>query len=166
MDSEIRKFSQRWIFKLRWDYHIIPTNEEITAYSKALIICAKADGTLAEAERDWVIGYIAAVGGSEDLIELLKNYDGNDNIQEFLLLSPAMAKIRKCLIYDAISACDADGDFNDAERAKVRSMGEILQLSQEDFEQIENLYFQSKELFTTRINLLFADGKPEYSTPR
>lgn len=166
MNSDIRKLSQRWIFKLRWDYYIIPMNEEITAYSKALIICAKGDGTLAEAERDWVLGYIAAVGGSEDLIELLKNYEGNDNIQEFLLLSPAMGKIRKCLIYDAISACDADGDFNDAERAKIISMAETLQLSQEDVEQIENLYFQSKELFTTRLNLLFSDGKPEYSTPR
>lgn len=157
MDSNLQKIVYSWIYKERWGFNTVPPTEEIAAYSKALAICAKGDGTLSQAERDWIIGYVATTGGDADLIELLKTYEGNDNLEE---LVSTVEKGKRCLVYDAIIACCADKKFDESERSKVKFIAENIGISQEIVEQIEGLYHEERKLFEKRISLLFPDGKP------
>ncbi|KAF3884078.1 hypothetical protein AB0758_33055 [Tolypothrix bouteillei VB521301_2] len=157
MDSDLKKIVYSWIYKERWGFNTVPPTEEIAAYSKALAICAKGNGTLSQAEREWIIGYVATTGGDANLIELLKTYEGNDNLEE---LASTVEAGKRCLVYDAIAACCADKDFDDSERSKVKLIAETLGISQEIVEQIEDLYHEERKLFEKRMNLLFPDKKP------
>jgi hypothetical protein len=47
---------------------------------KSLLICANGDNEITLSERDWVVGYAAAYGAPEQLVEALKNYQGDEGI--------------------------------------------------------------------------------------
>lgn len=61
-----------------------PPQGAIEAFAKALLIAAKGDREISQAERDWVVGLTAAKGASEKLIEELKNYQADEDIDQVI----------------------------------------------------------------------------------
>ncbi|MGH8908868.1 MAG: hypothetical protein ACRD0K_20835 [Egibacteraceae bacterium] len=59
------------------------------SHFKCLLIRAKGGGTLAPRERDWILGFCAATGGSDELIEELASYPATEEVRDVLNQSAA-----------------------------------------------------------------------------
>jgi len=151
-----------WLFKEQWNFSEIPTEMVFSTYMKALLICANGDGILTDEERNWVIGYCAALGAPNSVIEQLKIYEANEDINE-IISNCKIVNIegsKRSLIYDAVRASTADGEYHPNEKAVVRKMAEKLGISEEVVNQIEEIYAEEVRIREKRINLIFPDGTP------
>ncbi|BAZ49165.1 hypothetical protein NIES4103_17760 [Nostoc sp. NIES-4103] len=149
-----------WLFKERYGFKQLPSDLAYEAYLKALMICANGDGTLADEERDWVIGYGCAYDCSPEIIEELKVYKADEDIETVISGDFAASDSRYFLIYDAIQACCADGEYSEKERAVVLKGAKKLGISEEEFQQIEEIYLETVQLHQKRLAVLFPKGAP------
>lgn len=149
-----------WLFKERYGFKQLPSDLAYEAYLKALMICANGDGTLADEERDWVIGYGCAYDCNPAIIEQLKVYKADEDIETVISGDFAASDSRYFLIYDAIQACCADGEYSEKERAIVLKGAKKLGISEEEFQQIEEIYLETVQLHQKRLAVLFPKGAP------
>src|SRR5438094_10096664 len=66
--QSVREIIARWLFKEQWNFTAIPPQEDFYAYSHACLAGASGDGHLADAERDWIVGYFTTIGMPEEFI--------------------------------------------------------------------------------------------------
>lgn len=156
----IRKTIGDWVYRHLVNFKHQPDDDVIEPFAKALLIAAKGDRVLSQAERDWVVGLTAAKGGSEQLIEELKNYSADEDIEQVISSHPFSNQGRRALIYTAIQACAADSEYNEAEKASVRKIADKLEVSEDVVKQLEDLYEEEKAQLTKRVKLLYPDGHP------
>jgi hypothetical protein len=62
--EDIRKIIGEWVYKYTLNFKQ-PPQGAIEAFAKALLIAAKGDSVISQAERDWVVGLTAAKGASD-----------------------------------------------------------------------------------------------------
>ena len=62
--EDIRKIIGEWVYKYSLNFKQ-PPQGAIEAFAKALLIAAKGDSVISQAERDWVVGLTAAQGASD-----------------------------------------------------------------------------------------------------
>ena len=62
--EDIRKIIGEWVYKYTLNFKQLPQGA-IEAFAKALLIAAKGDSVISQAERDWVVGLTAAQGASD-----------------------------------------------------------------------------------------------------
>lgn len=62
--EDIRKIIGEWVYKYTLNFKQ-PPQGAIEAFAKALLIAAKGDSVISQAERDWVVGLTAAQGASD-----------------------------------------------------------------------------------------------------
>ncbi|GET44404.1 TerB family tellurite resistance protein [Microseira wollei] len=155
-----RKMIGNWFYRQSLNFKQQPADDVIEYFAKALLIAAKGDRVLSQAERDWVVGLTAAKGGSEQLIEELKNYSADEDVEQVIASHPFSDQGRRTLIYTAIQACGADGEYNEAEKACIRKIAALLKVSEDVVKEIEELCEQEKAQFQKRIKLLYPDGHP------
>ncbi len=156
--KDSRKLAGAWVYKHLQGANKQLPDEAIGTFAKALLIAAKGDSVLSQDERDWVIGLTAAKGASEALLAELETYSGDEDIESLLQSNPVSNKSRRNLIYTAIQASDADGTYNEGEKAAIRSIASKLEISEDVVAELENFYQKEKELFDNKISLLFPDG--------
>ena len=149
-----------WLFYQRYSFHKVPNDEEYNSYLKSLLICANGDGTLAPEERDWVVGFASAFGASDSLVEELKSYKADEDIEKIISSTPVANASRRSLVYNAIMACSADGEYSDPERATITKMVAKLGISQDTVEQIERICLEEIELREKRVKLMYPEGAP------
>lgn len=149
-----------WLFKERYGFKQVPSDVAYEAYLKSLLICANGDGTLADAERDWIIGYGSAYDCNPAIIEQLKVYKADEDIETVIAGDFAASDSRRFLIYDAIQACCADGEYSEKERAVVLKGAKKLGISEEVFQQIEEIYLETVELHKKRLAVMYPNGTP------
>ncbi|SRR5579883_1244908 len=157
--DETRKIIGEWVYKYTLNLQL-PPQESIEAFAKALLIAAKGDRVISQEERDWVIGLTAAKGASQQLIEELKHYEADEDIDQVISRHPFSNQGRRALIYTAIQACGADSEYNDPEKASIRKIAAKLEISEDVVKQLEELCEEEKAQFTKRINLLYPNGLP------
>ncbi|WP_445250392.1 hypothetical protein, partial [Microcoleus sp. OTE_8_concoct_300] len=119
-----------WLFYQRYTFRKLPNHEEYNSYIKSLLICANGDGTLAPEERDWVVGFACSLCAPDSLVEELKSYKADEDIEKMISNTPIANASRRFLVYDAIMACSADGEYSDPERATITKMAAKLGISQ------------------------------------
>lgn len=130
-------------------------------YCKALLVCANGDGRLTPPERDWVLGFASVIGASESLMRELAEYPATDDIKELIAHDDSVnAHGRRALIYDALQACDADDELNEAERAAVHRMAKIMGVEPGVVSALESVQRDTRALRQRRTALLFPDGAP------
>jgi hypothetical protein len=151
-----------WLIKEKLNFDKIPNPDAYDGYLKSVLVCANGDGTLTAAERDWVIGFAVAFGASDSLIEKLKSYPANEDIEQLISASPASDGSRRFLIYDAIKACSADGQYSEPERATVIKMANKLGVNQDVVQQIEQICVEEASLRLKRLELMYPDGIPVF----
>jgi tellurite resistance protein len=161
MTSEnTRQLIGNWIFKNLLKFNQRVDDESLESFTKALLIAAKGDQELSQAERDWVIGLTAAKGASEELIEKLKTYEADEDLDQVVSSNSTTNQGRRSLIYQAIQACDSDGEYSPGEKASIRGIAAKLEISEDVVQKLEMVYQEEKELLDKKIKLLFPEGTP------
>jgi uncharacterized membrane protein YebE (DUF533 family) len=156
--KDSRKLAGAWVYKHLQGANKQLPDEAIGTFAKALLIAAKGDNVLSPDERDWVIGLTAAKGASEALLAELETYDGDEDIESLLQSNPVSNKSRRNLIYTAIQASDADGTYNEGEKAAIRNIAAKLGIGEDIVVKLEEFYQKEKEFFAAKITLLFPEG--------
>ncbi|MDQ6613375.1 MAG: hypothetical protein M3083_01050 [Actinomycetota bacterium] len=133
------------------------SDEENLEYGKALLIAAKGDGQLTDAERDWTLGYAICAGNSAENIQTLRSYAGDDDFEDLFTRGIQQIARRVC-ICDAIRACGSDGDLAPGELAAVHRMGKRLSVPSEVVDEFVEIYNEEQALKARRIKLAFPDG--------
>lgn len=149
-----------WLFKEKFTFNKGPTSKGYEGYLKSLLICANGDGKLAPEERDWVVGYASAYGAPDSLVEVLKSYEATEDIEKVISLTVESDGSRRYLVYDAIKACSADGEYSDPERATVAKMAAKLGISTDLVKQIEQICIEEAKLREKRLALMYPEGPP------
>jgi uncharacterized tellurite resistance protein B-like protein len=155
------EIGDRWFLHFDRGFEDKPSDPDYDSYYKALLCCANGDGTLTPEEREWVIGYCAASGGSDQLVEELRRYPATDYIHVVMSKSAHVSNDgARCLVLDALRASAADGDLNAGELKVIRRMATQLNVSAHAVNRLEQLYAEEQALREKRVNLLFPDGNP------
>ena len=149
-----------WLFNEKCGFKDIPGFPAFDSYMKALLICANGDNELTQAERDWVVGMASAYEAPAQLIEELKSYKADEDIDAVISRDAAANACRRYLVYDAIKACSADGEYSSGERKTVTKMAAKLGLDSEIVKQIEEICIEDTLLREKRLAMLFATGTP------
>ncbi|MEH1828870.1 MAG: TerB family tellurite resistance protein [Nostoc sp.] len=155
--TDTRKIIGDWVYKYTLNFKQ-PPQGAIEAFAKALLIAAKGDSVISQAERDWVVGLTAAKGASEKLIEELQNYQANEDIEQVLSKDSIADGAREALLYTAIEASAADGEYNDGEKASVRKIAARLGVSENVVQELEAHYAEDRALFKKKIKTLYPNG--------
>jgi len=155
-----REHGLLWLFKDKTNFRTLPEADAFESYMKAVLICANGDGKLALEERNWAVGHAAAFGAPDWLVDALKSYEADEDIEQIISATPASSASRRFLVYDAIRACSADGEYNDRERAMVTRMAAKLGLSEELVRQIEEVCLEEARLRDKRLKLVYPEGPP------
>ena len=155
---DVEQDARQWIMNELYGMKTIPANEDYEALIKAVLICTKGDGVLALEERNWVAGRAAAyhIPG----YELAKTYEPNEDLLDVLRQTPTLGSSPRVIIYIAIQACAADGEYNSGEQAAVRKLAKYIGIEEDVVTQIEEFYMEEAKIREKRIVLMFPDGIP------
>jgi uncharacterized membrane protein YebE (DUF533 family) len=129
-------------------------------YFKALLSCANGDGTITDEERDWVIGLADACGCGAEILEKLRVYEANEDIETLVSRSHTSNESRRWVIYDAIKACSADKDYSERERDTVLKEAKKLGISEDVVKQIEEICLEEAKIREKRLSLMYPNGSP------
>ena len=149
-----------WLFREKFTFNKVPSSQLFDGYFKSLLICVNGDGQLTSKERDWVVGYAAAYGASDFLIEELKSYAASEDIDQIVSQNEVSDSSRRYLIYDAIQACGADGEYSEPEQATVIKMAAKLGIPERIVNEIESIYLEEANLREKRLACMYPSGTP------
>jgi uncharacterized membrane protein YebE (DUF533 family) len=149
-----------WLLKEKYSFRKSASPENYDSYLKSILICANGDGRLAPEERDWVVGFASAFSASDSLVEELKSYKADEDIEKVISNAPVANALRRYLVYDTIMACSADAEYSDQERATISKMAAKLGISQDIVEQIEKICIEEIKLREKRVKLMYPEGAP------
>lgn len=157
--SDMDRDGMLWLINQLYGIKTIPPAQDYETFIKAALICAKGDGVLAPEERSWVAGRAAALRNPG--YELAKSYPADEDLLEVLSNSSTVNKTgRRLIIYVAIQACAADGNYHDEERAKIIQMAKSLGIEEDVVKQIEEICIEEAKMREKRIGLIFPEGAP------
>lgn len=157
---DARQLAARWFYKRYYGFATKPPADGQAAHGRALLCCANGDGTLSEAERDWVLGYSAAKGYDASLLEELSHYPANEDIVAVVESHPALNNNRLCLVHDALCACLADGALADSEWKTVLRMAAKLGVAEAEVIAIRDAIAAETSAIEARIKLIYPKGIP------
>ena len=149
-----------WLFKDKFSFKEVPEPLAYDSYLKSLLICANGDNELTPAERDWVVGYASAYCAPDEVVEQLKSYKADEDIDSIISRERAANASRRYLVYDAIKACSADGEYSSGERETVAKMAAILGIDSDILKQIEEICVEEAKLREKRLALMYPTGAP------
>jgi len=141
-----------WIMDELYGIQELPPEEDYETFTKAVLICAKGDGTISPEERAWFAGRSAAYQDIKSY-ELATSYAGDDDLQKVLAGSSNVAsrKGRLITIYVAIQACSSDGEYHPGEQQKIHQMAELLGIEESVVRELEQLSVEEAEMRKKRI---------------
>ena len=150
-----------WLLRQMWGFPAGVPEDERLEYLRMIMACARADGTLAIGERDWVIGYGAACGAHQSTVDALESYDGDEDPAAIIDRNqPASASWARVAVFDAIRAASADHDYHDDEREAVRRLAARLGIDEAVVAELEAVHQAEEELKARRVALVFGPDVP------
>jgi tellurite resistance protein len=150
-----------WLLREMWDFPSGVPEDDRVDYLKVIMACAQGSGELAQAEKDWVIGYGAACGAHQSTVDALEAYEGGEDVVEILERNMPVAETwGRVAVFDAIRASGADGALNDDERDQIRRVADRLGVRAETLAAIEALCDDEQALKRRRIDLVFGSDIP------
>lgn len=148
-----KEIAARWTAAELWDADGPMDQSVLLDFFKALIVCCNADDNLTPAEREWCVGYAAAVGASEETLAELRDYTGGDDITMFFDRGLQWATAPRTVIYESIRACASDADYNQREKDKIARMADLLDVGADEVAELEQLHFDEKELRARKLTI-------------
>lgn len=133
----------------------------LEGFAKAMIICAAGDGELAPAELEWIVGFTANSGGTDELLQELRALDPSKlDPMELLAKTERPGLFVHSLVYNAICAADADGVLEPGEVQTIHAMAMVLGLPEEQVDGLFALHRDEKALRERKLATLFPNGHP------
>ncbi|MGB3514001.1 MAG: hypothetical protein WBA93_33305 [Microcoleaceae cyanobacterium] len=163
MTTDYQRKGNFWLFSRMYGFNMVPDRDEDWAtVGKATLVCAKGDGVLAPAERDWQISYFSALGAPEFVLKELETYEANDDLVEIFENSSDRIKnlVQKDVVYQAIKASAADGEYSEGEHEKICKMAKLLGVTSEEVDQLVELRKEEEQLRQKRIKLIYPNQTP------
>jgi len=160
MQDVASAFYYREHFGFRWP--LWKSNpDDATRMAEALVAVAAADGELSGPERDWVTGYFAVKGYGPKVFDAIQQAAPRP-VEELveMMQQGTLTFAGRILLYDAIRACSADGDYHEGERAAIHALGKALGIADDVIAQIEGLVEEEEAQKAKRIALLMPEGHP------
>jgi tellurite resistance protein len=153
--SSLKTDATLWMMDELYGIKEVPPDQDAEAFTKAVLICSKGDGTISPEERAWFVGCSAAYQNTKGY-ELAKIYAGDDDLQEVLAGSfhVASRKGRLIIIYVAIQTCSADGEYHSEEQQKIHQMAAHLGVEESVVREIEQLCLEEAEMRKKRLAIL------------
>ncbi|HEY6078751.1 MAG TPA: hypothetical protein VIW29_08105 [Polyangiaceae bacterium] len=160
--SPARQLAAAWYFNELWGWspQEVPPPEALSAFMKALLVCANGDGRLSDEERRWVLERAAIAGATDSSLEELSQYDADDDIEALLAATGDTNETRPSLIYAAIKAASADRDYADAERRVIGQAARALGVESAEVAAIERIVRREERLKQERLCICFPEGNP------
>ncbi len=152
---ELAGLKKSWIFQEYYGFPSPPEAADCTYYGKSLLCIANADGTLADEERRWIMGFSYTNGVSWAEVATWKDYEANDSVAELLAKRPMLNFVGRSAVYDAIRACAADGEYSAEEQAMVRRVGATLGFGEGEVAAIESAWRAESGAKQKRIDAIF-----------
>lgn len=122
-------------------------------FAKATLLCAGGNAALTEQERDWHLGYRAAAGDSEVVLEAVRTYDDSDRIEDIAAL-PAMRVTVRAMIFDALRMCGSDGPLTEEELARILDAAGRIGVSRDVVAQLRAVIADANALRRRRYELV------------
>ncbi len=123
-------------------------------YGKALLVIAGADGAVSKPEYDWLIAHQRKFGATDEVIAEYENFDYRSADLDALLAEVRVDvetwSAAPHLIYHAIQMCGSDGEYAEAERAKVAQAAETLGVPADIVLTLEALIAMEKAVYDMR----------------
>ncbi len=146
-----------WIFNYLFGFSELPDKEVDDLFNEAALLCSGGDGEVSGEELQWLLGFAAAKGADRDALSRLEEM--SSSIDTTLINTMEIPeKLKKALIYCAISASSADGIYHVMEGEMIRKIANKMGVSDYIVEQIEDVCEREDELRLRRIQLLFPKG--------
>jgi hypothetical protein len=149
-----------WLLREYLNFKSKPPVSDYENYGKALITCANGDGRITTEEREFVLGYFDAFGCEPQVLDILRTYDGGEEMGEIINRSPLLQATARASVYDAIRACMADGELHDEEKKTISKMASTLGLDDFDVQELIDVYIQELEVKEKRQRLTYPEGQP------
>jgi len=164
---EVSERAAAWTAKTQWDFDELPHPDGFRFYMSSVMFCAASDGVLDPKERNWVLGYAAALGAPTELIrdlermsaQSLKVQNLGPDFEKFCQRTDKRsAAAKRGIIYDAIRAASADGVFAVDERKSVVDLAVKFGLSKEVVIELEALVAEEKKIKERKAGLVHRFG--------
>jgi tellurite resistance protein len=133
----------------------------LEGFAKAMVLCAAGDGELSPAEREWILGFSANAGATDELLQELRTLDPRtlDPIK-LLQQTERPGLFVHALVYHAIKASDADGMLEPGEVQTIRAMAMLFELSAAEVDGLFELHAEEKAFQLRKMARLFPNGHP------
>jgi tellurite resistance protein len=133
----------------------------LEGFAKAMMICAAGDGQLAPQELEWILGFVANAGGTDELLQDLRNLDpATLDPMKLLAQTERPGLFVHALVYHAIVASDADGVLEPGEAMTIRAMASILGVTNEQIDALFALQADERAFNQRKMAVLFPNGHP------
>ncbi len=133
----------------------------LEGFAKAMLLCASGDGELADAERNWILGFVANSGATYELLEELRTLQPGDlNPMDLLQKTERPGLFTHALIYYAIKASDADGVLDPSELGTIKLMAQVLGVDEGTVDSLVDFHREEQAFQTRKTQLLFPNGHP------
>jgi signal transduction histidine kinase len=159
----------RWV---GWESWEVPaeaydqlTDEDNLNHAKAVILCAGGGEQINQRERDWLLGYHAAAGTADWVLELVATYDGGEPLGP-IMDQPSMTQTRRGVLHDALRMCAADGDLRPDEVARLLAGSDAMGVDRQVFAELRGIVAQESTLRRRRYELVVAPALPGLVSPR
>jgi tellurite resistance protein len=160
MSEDVRITAAKWFYQHDQRFKVLPPMDIFEVYAKSLMCCANADGKLVPAEREWVCGYFASQNAPQAFIDELRRYPADEDVLKLVAKFPAVDGSRRSLLFDAIRASSADGEFHEKERAAIEKLADKFGISKAELKTIEQAYLDEKKATEHRLKVVFPNGFP------
>lgn len=156
--------SAEFLYRTHFGFASAPSKtnpEDIANIAKVLFSAINGDGEITAAERAWVKAYFGAKGYPAEFVAGVDSMTALSVDELAPLMSQGTLKFAgPTVVYDAIRASSADGQYASGERAAVARIGAALGVSTDAIAAIEQLVLDEQRLLDRRVALLFPNGHP------
>lgn len=129
------------------------TDEDNLRMAKAALLCAGGNGALTERERDWHLGYRAACGDSDRVLDAVRGYDDSDRIEDIVGL-PSMRVTVRAVVHDALRIRASDGPLTPEEIERVHVGARRMRVSADVVEDVRRIVLDEIALRRRRYELI------------
>ena len=157
--NEMSMEALRFIFRHYYGIKTFPESGDHQAAMKAVMICAKGDGTLSEPEKAWISGMSAMVGNP--FYTLAHTYEADEAIEDVVAASPWLSQFGgRMIVFEAIRAAAADGELHDGEVAVIKRFARAIGVEESVVSSLVQLHEEETQLLQRRLALLWPESSP------
>ena len=157
--NEMSMEALRFIFSHYYGIKTMPTESDHEAAMKAVMICAKGDGTLSDEEKAWISGMSAMVGNP--FYTLAHTYAADEPIEDIVAASPWLSQFGgRMIVFEAIRASAADGELHAEEIAVITRLARAIGVDESVVSTLVQQHQDEVALMQRRIQTLWPEASP------